>query len=444
MASCTKSISENKLDRFHSLEVRPIIAAEREQWDGLMTRYHYLGNSRIAGKGLRYVAMLEGRWVALVGWGAAALKNRHRDAWIGWRPELKWQRLKFLANNVRYLILPAGRIPHLASKILSANLKRLSRDWEQAHGHPILLVETFVDTGRFAGTCYKAAGWIALGQTRGYRRSGRTYYHHGNAKTLFIRPLHRRAARLLSDPWSNLARFQEGGMGDISSVKIEGKGGLWECLKRVPDPRKARGIRHKKLSVLAIAICAILSGCKSFAAIWEWAERCNQSMLKRLWCRRDPQRKHHVPPSEPTIRRMLQQIDAAAVDKEVMTWLRAQAKDSLEGIVAVDGKTLKASRARGGKPVHLLSAFLQQQRIVIAQQAVDGKSNEITALAPMLEDVDIEGMVVTTDALHTQKESARFIVEKKCADYFFTVKDNQATLKDDIKSLHMEAFPPSG
>ena len=167
-------------------------------------------------------------------------------------------------------------------------------------------------------------------------------------------------------------------------------------------------------------------------------------MLKRLWCRRDPQRKHHVPPSEPTIRRMLQQIDAAAVDKEVMTWLRAQAKDSIEDVVAVDGKTLKASRARGGKPVHLLSAFLQQQRVVIAQQAVDGKSNEITALVPMLEEVDIEGMVVTTDALHTQKESARFIVEKKRADYFFTVKDNQSTLKNDIESLHMEAFPPSG
>jgi hypothetical protein len=78
MAVCTKSISENKLDRFHSLEVRPIIAADREQWDSLMTRHHYLGNSRIAGKGLRYVAMLEGRWVALIGWGAAALKSRHR------------------------------------------------------------------------------------------------------------------------------------------------------------------------------------------------------------------------------------------------------------------------------------------------------------------------------------------------------------------------------
>jgi predicted transposase YbfD/YdcC len=90
----------------------------------------------------------------------------------------------------------------------------------------------------------------------------------------------------------------------------------------------------------------------------------------------------------------------------------------------------------------LLSAFLHKQGIVIAQQAVDIKSNEITALRPLLADLDITGCVVTADALHTQKDAARFIVEEKHADYLFTVKDNQPTLREDIENLDIEAFSP--
>ncbi|MBI4691673.1 MAG: DUF4338 domain-containing protein, partial [Nitrospirae bacterium] len=105
-----------------SLEVRPIFANERHEWDSLMGQYHYLGLRNIVGESVRYVALLENRWVALIGWGTAAFKNRHREAWIGWRPEIQWQRLKFIANNVRFLILDS--IPNLASKVLSLNLKR--------------------------------------------------------------------------------------------------------------------------------------------------------------------------------------------------------------------------------------------------------------------------------------------------------------------------------
>lgn len=116
---------------------------------------------------------------------------------------------------------------------------------------------------------------------------------------------------------------------------------------------------------------------------------------------------------------------------------------SSEDAIAIDGKTLKGSRSQGRKPTYLLSAFLQQQKVAIAQQAIDVKSNEITAAVPMLEDVNIEGMVVTADALHAQQEFTKFIIEEKRAEYLFTIKDNQPTLKNDIESLHLEAFPPS-
>src|SRR6266511_1275380 len=98
-----------------TLVVRPIRASEREIWDTLMDRYHYLGLRAIVGESLRYVAFLGVRAVALLGWGAAAFKSRHRDAWIGWEAHLKWRRLCFIANNVRFLILPDIHIPNLAS-----------------------------------------------------------------------------------------------------------------------------------------------------------------------------------------------------------------------------------------------------------------------------------------------------------------------------------------
>lgn len=108
---------------------------------------------------------------------------------------------------------------------------------------------------------------------------------------------------------------------DINTVCIDKEGGLIEHLKGIPEPRKDRGMRHRKISILAVAICAILSGARSFAAIGEWAAKCNQNMLKRLWCRIDRKTKRHLPPSEPNVRRLLQQIDAQAVDKAVYKWL---------------------------------------------------------------------------------------------------------------------------
>ena len=426
-----------------TLDVRPINPEEQEQWDELMRTHHYLGFRAIVGEALKYAAILEGRWVGLIGWGTAAFKIRPRDAWIGWEPPQQWRRLKFLANNVRFLILPGERIPNLASKILGMNLKRLSDDWRQAHGHPIVMAETFVDTSRFQGTCYKAAGWLPLGETRGFRRNGGKYYHHGNKKMIFIRPLRKDSARLLKDPRLNPKLFNEEGLMDINTINLDDRGGLIEHLRRIPEPRMARGIRHNRVSILAVAICAILSGAKTFAAIGEWAGRASQSMLQRFGCRWNRIKKIYDAPSEPTIRRLLQQIDAAAVDKELGNWLLRHLDNTVQQAIAIDGKTLRGSKAKSGKQTHLMSAFLHHQGVVIAQTQVDDKSNEITAVRPLLEDIDIGGMVVTADAMHTQRDTATFLVQQKKADYFFTVKDNQATLKCDIETLHLEASPPS-
>ena len=180
---------------------------------------------------------MEGQWVALIGWGSAALKSRHREKWVGWSQEQKTQRLKFIANNQRFLILPGIQIKNLASKVLALNMKRLPADWLATHGHTVLIAETFVDHSRFTGTCYRAAGWVPLGKTSGYGRKAGVYYYHGESKTIFVKPLHKDAHKILS----------------ASFLPPEYEGGE--------------------------------KGTKSFIGIGEWAANLSQEMLKRLGCK---------------------------------------------------------------------------------------------------------------------------------------------------------------
>lgn len=166
-----------------------------------MRQHHYLGFERIVGSALYYVATIGEQWVALLGWGSAALKCASRDQWIGWDQHLHYRRLHLIANNVRFLILPDCHQPNLASRLLAMNLKRLSDDWLRFHGHPIMLAETFVDCARFRGTCYRAAGWREIGQTLGYSKRNRQYRHNGSPKLIFVRPLVNNATALLCSPF---------------------------------------------------------------------------------------------------------------------------------------------------------------------------------------------------------------------------------------------------
>lgn len=195
------SLQLNSNVSLKTMLVRPIKDDEREQWDYLMDQHHYLGFNRLVGESIRYIAFLEGERVALTGWASAAYKSSHRDQWIGWSSEQRIKRLKFIANNSRFLILPGIRIKNLASKILSLNIKRISLDWQKAYGHPIVLAETFVDHNRFQGTCYRAAGWEPLGKTKGYGRNAGRYYKHSNTKTIYIKPLNNRVSQMLSSPF---------------------------------------------------------------------------------------------------------------------------------------------------------------------------------------------------------------------------------------------------
>lgn len=418
------------------LSVRLVRAEERTRWQQALAEHHYLGCPRPVGEALWYVATAGTEWVACLAWGTAALKCRPRDTWIGWTPPLQWRRLPLVVNNVRFCCLPPAR-PNLASQVLALNLRRLSADWEWAHGHPVLLAETFVDPTRFRGTCYRAAGWQCLGVTRGFAKRNMRYVAHGHPKTVWVRPLRPGAVVALTAPFPPpcAGLKEDAPMLDANRLPLEGAGGLLDVLQTVPDPRHRRGVRHPVRTVVALAVCGAVAGARSFTAIAQWARGLSSEALRRLGATR------RTPPSEPTIRRVLQAVDADALDAQLGPWL-LQVAGRPGAALSVDGKTLRGGHARGQAAPHLLSAILHQEAVVVAQAAVPATTNEIPALPALLAPLPLAGTIVTADALHTQTDTARFLVEEKHADYVFTVKENQSTLKQDIAALQLDAFPP--
>ena len=149
--------------------VEPVTAADEGRYQRLMQAHHYLGALPKIGETLWYVARWRREWVALIGFSAPALKCRARDAWIGWDFRVQYDRLHLVTDNSRFLILPGWHRPNLASRLLSRCERRLVSDWPKRFGHPLLLLETFVDPSRFRGTIYRASNWLCLGHTRGYK-----------------------------------------------------------------------------------------------------------------------------------------------------------------------------------------------------------------------------------------------------------------------------------
>src|SRR5664279_4604674 len=243
-----------------------MLAGDAGRFDAELDEHHWLGH-RMVGETMRYVAVdASGEWVALIGFASPALSCGPRDRFIGWSPELQLRRLRFIASNQRFCILPAGRRKNTASAVMSRTLRRLSADWVEAWGHPVLLVETFVDPSRHIGTCYGASSFLRLGETAGFgRRSGR-YVAHGQIKHVYIRSLHRRSTEVLSttfdhpllaDPRSSQSVAQiDFNTADLSS--------LIRRIETITDPRDRRGVRHGFATTLVLIACATLAGNKAW------------------------------------------------------------------------------------------------------------------------------------------------------------------------------------
>ena len=166
-------------------------------WNEYIQRYHYLGYQPLPGAQLRYLAVAQGQILALLGFGAAAWKIAPRDRWIGWNAAQRQQRLHLLINNARFLILPWVTSRNLASKLLAMVARRVAEDWRHSYGYRPVLMETFVETPRFAGTCYRAANWIHVGQTRGRGKLDTRHQAPLPVKDIWLYPLEKSCRRTL-------------------------------------------------------------------------------------------------------------------------------------------------------------------------------------------------------------------------------------------------------
>ena len=158
-------------------------------WNEYIDRYHYLGYKPLPGAQLRYFAYVGERVVALLGFGAAAWKTGPRDEWIGWSRSARQRNLSGVVNNARFLILPWVRVKSLGSKLLSMAARRLPTDWAGRYEYRPVLLETFVEAERFAGTCYRAANWTCVGQTQGRGKLGDHRLGQVPVKTVWVYPL---------------------------------------------------------------------------------------------------------------------------------------------------------------------------------------------------------------------------------------------------------------
>jgi len=158
-------------------------------WNAFIDRYHYLGYKPLPGAQLRYMVTSNNKLLALLGFGAAAWQTAPRDQLIGWSHQQREAHLHLVVNNARFLILPWIQSKNLASKILGMVSRQIADDWQQRYGIRPVLMETFVETDRFAGTCYKAANWMYVGKTKGRGKLGPSGKQSVPIKDIWLLPL---------------------------------------------------------------------------------------------------------------------------------------------------------------------------------------------------------------------------------------------------------------
>jgi Druantia protein DruA len=181
---------EVSVETLVDLRIEPVSSRRQSHlWNEYVDRYHYLRYQPLGGAQLRYFACSANRPLALLGFAAAAWKVHARDRFIGWTAQQRQARLHLIVNNSRFLILPWVRCDNLASRVLALSTRRLAGDWQLRYGYRPVLLETFVESPRFKGTCYRAANWICLGETQG--RGKRDVHHQGALprKSLWVYPL---------------------------------------------------------------------------------------------------------------------------------------------------------------------------------------------------------------------------------------------------------------
>jgi hypothetical protein len=437
--------------------VEVILVGEEEaqlaRYDALMEAHHYLHNSELVGERLRYVAVFDGEWLALLSWSAAAYHLKDRDAWVGWSVSQRRRRLALVANNSRFAILPGVDCPNLATRVLALNLARLSADWEGAYGHPILAVESFVDGQLFRGTCYRAQGWTQLGATQGYGRHAEDYYTaHERPKQLWVREVAADArATLRAAALPPALQPVEDKVLPRAAVPIKALHALVERCRAVPDWRGTKGRDYPLAGLLAMIVlatlCGVVRGQRDLAA---FASGLSQAQLRALLCRKGRNGRYQSP-KETTFYRILTTVDAALYGRVLREWAEASLGPGADVLVAIDGKAQRGSTPHrpDEQKAQLVGAVSFPSGRSLGCELVEEKSNEIPAARAVLNDLGpLDGKIVGLDALHPNQAMLRTITQDHGADFLLPVKDNHKALQQaaaqSFPAPTPGASPPSG
>ena len=330
------------------LRVVSIQPHEEAHFQSLLDEHHYLGAAHKIGESAFYAVQWRDQWVALSVFSSCALKSRVRDEWIGWQRRESFGRLHLITCQSRFLILES--VPNLASRSLALLARRVAADWPLRFGHPVVLLETFVDPGRFKGSCYVAAGWLNLGHTRGFRRKGGRYESGSSPKMMFVRPLRRDARKILSE--TRLAReFYLHGVYRMTLVENDCKT-LLEYLSEIDDPRARRGQRYRLGSLLALSCAAVLCGARGYLQIAEWVDAQSDTVLRyfRTGLRRGKVQR----PSVTCLRHAIMKADSDQLSEAFRRWWADHGPG--DDAIALDGKTLRGAIDENDRQVHVLGA----------------------------------------------------------------------------------------
>ena len=415
--------------------------ADTAQCDEAIVRHHYLHNASLVGEHLRYAFTYKGRSLAFATWSAASFHIKDRDQFIGWSHDQCRRRRGLVANNSRLLVMPDCHYPNLVSRFMKLMLKRLSEDWLKRWGHPIALVETFVDPRYYTGTAYKVSGWSHLGKTAGWKRDAEDFYEKNDApKQIWIRELAREAcvklrAEHLPTEWAKVE--------ETSSVRCTAKApeirSLMESvLKEVPEFRRAQALAYPLPGLVCLMVMAAAQGVvRGPQDLADYADTLSQGQLRALRFRPDPHTCEVRSPKRTTFVRVLRQVDDDLIERVLLRWQDQVLGPRQDRMVIFDGKKVRHAG------VEIVNAVDSQGRF-LGSVVTESKSNEIPAARQLLAGQDLAGKILVADAAHTQTQTARQILFEGGGDYLLTVKGNQSTLESTLEKLfEKQRFSPS-
>ena len=421
--------------RCDSVGVRIPLDTEVAWFDGLLADKHYLGAGRAVGDYLRQIVEVKGKAVALLVWGPACYALKDRDHWISWSTVQRLERLKLIVQNRRFLVLSdKGQSPNLASQAMGAALRALPSQWVERFGYRPLLAESFTDPEAYAGTCYKASNWEAVGKSAGHSRHRADFYvPNDRPKKLWLRTLcpqgreHLNAQQVPEECRAGLIAAPTGTL----PIKAQQADSLLDVFRKAPDPRGAN-TRYRTYSVLTVIAMALLAGRREIAEIARFATTLSQAQRRQLgFPRKKGTQAFWQVPSYSVFYQVLTRMDPEAFAKVLSGWLESRA-GTLPGALALDGKMIRDH-------IGLLTLAQHEDGAPVAVAVYDQKEGtercELSAASALLEQLPaLDDKIITGDPLHNQRKHSSLIVQKG-GDYLFQIKANQPNLFAKAQAL---------